>query len=110
MRTPLTSLGRALVSVVGWLRLKHTTVAQAVSTVIGAGQVLGWWHLGVDQLGAVMALVGVLWLLIGAQTTTANVRLTGRHLAGPTGVTVHDVATAHQLVQLPGTDPTKQVD
>ncbi len=74
-------------AVINWLRIKHTSIVQAIATVIAAGQVFDWWTLSVDQIASIMALAGILWLLIGAQTNTANLRLGDKAFVGPSGVT-----------------------
>lgn len=78
--------------VIAWLRIKHTSIVQSIAAVIGAGQVLGWWSLTEDQIAAIMMLVGVLWLIIGTNTVTSNLRLTGRAFASPSGVDIDKVA------------------
>lgn len=77
--------------IVAWLRLKHTSIIQAIGVVIASGQVLGWWTLTADQIAAILGLVGVLWLIIGANTTTSNLRLTGHAFEGPNGADLDKV-------------------
>lgn len=88
-----------LTQIIAWIRLKHTSLTQAAAAVIGAGQVLGWWTLSADAVAAIMTLVGVVWLLIGANTVTSNLRLTGKAFGAPSGVDVDKVA-AHALGDL----------
>lgn len=94
--------------IIAWLRVKHTSITQAVSAVIGAGVVLGWWDLTAEQTGAIMTLVAALWLIVGANTVTSNLRLTGRAFDAPSGVDVDEVA-AYALGDL-GSIPTPDDD
>lgn len=83
---------------------KNNTIVQAVGTTIGLGQLLNWWSLSPEQIGAILTAIPVYFLLIGAQTVTSNVRLTGKVWGGPNGVTASDVAanTENNVVELPG--------
>lgn len=96
--------------IITWLRVKHTTLTQAAGVILGAGQVLGWWTLTADRIGAILALFGVLWLVIGAPTNTSNLRLTGRAFASPSGVDPDHVAAIANIEVGPIPDVYAPVD
>ena len=78
--------------VIAWLRLKHTSITQAIGVVIASGVILGWWSFSKEEIAAILMLPGALWLLIGANTVTSNLRLTGKAFDSPSGVDVDKVA------------------
>lgn len=107
-----------------FLRLKHTSITQAVTVILAAvvalGKATGWYHLPDTIVAGWGTVAAILWGLIGAQTVTSNARLVGAGRAGMSGVTVADVAQANGLIQahdvpplsgteipvLPDADPT----
>ena len=74
--------------VVNWLRIKHTSIMAAIGVVIAAGIKFGWWTLSETQINYVMGLAGLLWLFIGQNTNTANLRISDKAWGGPSGVDV----------------------
>lgn len=96
MRTPLTSLGRTLASL--WRRLDNEPIVR--------------W------LGSIAGLTALVQLLAALDVVSADVAtaLTAFLVAASIGAAKHvrgqvvGPVTASQMVQLPGTDPTKQVD
>lgn len=74
------------------LKTKQNTIVTAIGAVVALGQAFNLFELTDAQVTAVLGVVTAFYLLIGAQTVTSNVRLTGRALGGWSGVTPDAIA------------------
>jgi threonine/homoserine/homoserine lactone efflux protein len=73
-----------------WIQTKTVTILALVDLVANGGALWGWWTWTPEQTSWVNIVAGLVMVLFGAQTVTANKRLTGKWLGPINGVRLAD--------------------